>query len=332
VFVTVERAGEHRISGLLFRPAPDLAIEPPSTWADLTVLADSVASDASWQAAEVIDGQCIPVVSSAPDVLLPIGSTFKLYVLDALVDAIATGALGWDDSIVLTDAARSLPSGTLHAEADGTRWTIDELAARMIANSDNTATDMLIDVVGRDAVEAAVVRAGHSHPDRMRPFLRTREMFALKAHSAGDLRASWVAADLDARRSMLTTLPSPALDEVLPWLGPRANYEVEWFASTMDLCGVMTALHERTATDAGARVADLLSANPGVTVDESVWPWVGYKGGSEPGVLNLTWLLRRTDDRMFFFSMTFADPDVAFDELTGIAIAAHGLALLETIP
>jgi len=332
VFITIEPEPAHRITGLLFRPAPDRELEAPETWDELDALARDLAADASWQAAEIVDGGCVPAASGSPGDVLPIGSTFKLYVLEAVVDAIAGGTLSWDDTVAMTDASRSLPTGTLHTAEVGETWTVDELAARMIANSDNTATDLLLATVGREAVEAAVVRLGHADPDQLRPFLATHEMFALKAHEAGDLREAWVEATVDERRAMVAGLDAPPLGGVLPWVGPRANYDIEWFASTTDLCRAMASLHARMGTPEGERLADILSANPGVAIDDTVWPWVGYKGGSEPGVLNLTWLLRRADDRIFFFSLTLADPDVAFDDLTGVAIAAHGLALLESIP
>jgi hypothetical protein len=36
-----------------------------------------------------------------------------------------------------------------------------------------------------------------------------------------------------------------------------------------------------------------------------VWPYVGFKGGSEPGVLNMTYLLRRDDDKWFVVTLGF---------------------------
>lgn len=45
------------------------------------------------------------------------------------------------------------PTGRLQDEPTGTSVTVAEAADLMIAISDNTATDLLIDLVGRDAVE-----------------------------------------------------------------------------------------------------------------------------------------------------------------------------------
>ena len=75
----------------------------------------------------------------------------------------------------------------------------------MIAISDNTATDLLIDAVGRDAVEAALVTAGHAAPELNRPFLTPRELFVLKLDDA--LRSDYLIAAETGRRELLAGWP-----------------------------------------------------------------------------------------------------------------------------
>ena len=62
----------------------------------------------------------------------------------------------------IRDELDSLPSGTTQDEPPGTGLPVRELALRMIAMSDNTATDHLIDLVGRDAAYL-----GDPHPARV---------------------------------------------------------------------------------------------------------------------------------------------------------------------
>ena len=69
----------------------------------------------------------------------------------------------------------------LQYEPDGTQISVQDAAAKMISISDNTATDMLINLVGRSAVEAALTSAGMANPALDRPFLTTREAFILDA-------------------------------------------------------------------------------------------------------------------------------------------------------
>ena len=60
----------------------------------------------------------------------------------------------------------------------------------MIANSDNMATDLLINRVGTQAVERALADAGHHDPASMTPFPTMHELFSI-GWGEPDLRAQW---------------------------------------------------------------------------------------------------------------------------------------------
>ena len=64
----------------------------------------------------------------------------------------------------------------------GAPITIHTLASLMISESDNTATDALIDLVTRNSVETI--------SPRNRPFMTTREFFQLKRLDMADSRAA----------------------------------------------------------------------------------------------------------------------------------------------
>ena len=106
------------------------------------------------------------------------------------------------------------------------------------------------------------------------------------------------------------------------WTEPRHIDTLEWFASSEDLCRVLATLGERARTKPQtAPVLDVLAKNPGLPVDAAVWPYVGFKGGSEPGVMNLSWLLRRKDDRWFVVTLGVNDTKRELDEgkILGVA-------------
>jgi len=220
---------------------------------------------------------------------LAIGSTFKLYVLAALTRAVAEGRHRWDEVVPLT--TRSFPSGQLQDWPQGTPLTLQTLAGLMVSISDNTATDQLIEVLGREAVDAEVRASGHSMPGRALPTMTTRELFLLKLGDEATLDR-YAAASVRQRRAMLADLGGRELDAGLMQQvfgdGPH-HIDVEWFASAHDLAGVYRLL----AADPVAR--SLLAINSGMARQHFAgWTYVGYKGGSEPGVLSLAWLL--TDD------------------------------------
>src|SRR3546814_8402119 len=66
-------------------------------------------------------------------------------------------------------------------------WSSDGCSSDLSV-SDNGATDTLIHLLGRDAIEARMRAAGHSDPSRNIPFLTTVEAFALKGNNFADLQ------------------------------------------------------------------------------------------------------------------------------------------------
>ncbi len=89
------------------------------------------------------------VIAIDADRSAPLASVFKLYVLLATAEAVASGDASWDETLVLDDTDRSLPSGELQDAPAGTEVTVRDAASAMIRISDNTATDLLIRRLGR---------------------------------------------------------------------------------------------------------------------------------------------------------------------------------------
>ena len=311
-----------QIVSLLF--APDLG-EKPASWEAVEAALRASAPHVQLLVAELADGRCKPRHAIEPKLELAIGSTTKLYVLLAVADRIAAGKLSWTTPIAIEDAWKSLPSGRTQDEPAGTKLTVRELANRMISISDNTATDHLLYTVGRKRVEAALRAAKHAKPGLDIPFLSTRELFLLKLGSTAEQVAAYIGSSPAKRRAYLDkTLAGkqPTLEGADQWTTARHVGELEWFASSEDLCRVMATLHARAKTPKLAPLLDVLAINPGIPIDKARWPYVGFKGGSEPGVINLTWLLRRDDDRWFVVTLTANSDDggtLADDKLVGIA-------------
>lgn len=87
-------------------------------------------------------------------------STFKSVLLVSVIERIDAGDLSLDDRIVFTRAKRVAGSGVLKAMSSETEFTIGDLAVLMITISDNTASQMLFDVVGHDRLRATIDRLG----------------------------------------------------------------------------------------------------------------------------------------------------------------------------
>ena len=219
-----------------------------------------------------------------------IGSTFKLAILGEVQARVNAGALKWTDEVTLTDAMKSLPSGTLQDAPAGSKYTVQDLATRMIRDSDNTATDLLLDLAGREGVEA---RLGQ------KAMPSTRELFALKKPANIELLRAYRAAGLNttARREVLKQAGTAPLPTAADFDGTRTlARDVEWFVSTERLCQLMTSVAALPA----------MQLNPGV-VSRDDYTSVSYKGGSEPGVLNLTTQVTSKAGKTYCVSATWND-------------------------
>ncbi|MCI1274008.1 MAG: class A beta-lactamase-related serine hydrolase [Clostridiaceae bacterium] len=75
-------------------------------------------------------------------------SIIKLPVLVQLFRSIEAGQVSLTDTMPLTEYYRSEGSGELQFKAANSTYTIDELARRMITDSDNSATNMLMSKIG----------------------------------------------------------------------------------------------------------------------------------------------------------------------------------------
>lgn len=292
--IVLDAAG--RISGLMFRPAVARDISMDEVLAEMQDIAPH------FSLLVTRDGE--PLHASDPKTPLAVGSAFKLGVLKALRDEIAAGRRQWSDVVTLSAADISLPSGTLQGWPVGSPLTLHTLAAMMISISDNTATDALIHLLGRDAVEAALGIA---------PVLTTRELFTLK--SEAELRARYLAGDTAEQRKVLSelaTLPLPEVGSVMTPYDPGT----EWNLSATNLCALIGSVAD----------LDVMAINPGLA-NKANWQHIAFKGGSEIGVLNFTTAVTDSDGHHYCVAATWNRPE-SIDDAKAAGAYASLLGLL----
>jgi beta-lactamase class A len=95
-----------------------------------------------------------------PDGLFPAASLIKVPIMAAVMEKIKGGAFTLDTEIKLTRRDRIGGSGSLRWVRDGTTLSVTEIIYKMITESDNTATRMLIDFVGMDYLSAEFRQLG----------------------------------------------------------------------------------------------------------------------------------------------------------------------------
>ena len=327
-FVTLDLDANDQIVGLLVQPADIPELEDPPATLDEAAARLASLGEASMLAAEVVGNECVPIHAVEAERPVPLGSAFKLYVLGAVADAVAAGDLAWTDEIVVTDELKSVPSGVLQDREDGSTTTVREAAELMISISDNTATDLLINLVGRENVEQAQANFAHTRPELNTPFMTTREWAVLKlGPEAEELRAEYLAADEAGRRAILSDIADVRADSLAvgSFLDPIEPDRLEWFGSLFDLCAVHVQLQER-AQEAGLEpVAEILSLNPGVPSEG--WDYIAFKGGSEPGLVTTSWLVR-DGQRTFVLAATVLDPAQPIEEIEAVLVMAAARDLL----
>jgi beta-lactamase class A len=302
-----------------------------ASWEEFDRRWSALAPRATFLAAEVVDGACEPVHALNPDERLAIGSAFKLYILGELADQIRAGEARWDEPLAIRDAWKATFSAPMSWLKQGEERTLREFAEQMISISDNTATDHLLFHLGRENVEAIQAEMGHEAPEVNIPMFSTEEVFQLKLSAPEELVEEYLAADVEERRRLLETevaeLPlNPGLAGW--WRSPIRIDTIEWFASAEELCRAMATLDAWSQEPGLEPITAILAINPGLPFDPSAWEYVGFKGGSEIGVLNLTWLLRHVDGGTYVMTATLNDPEAPIDEDAAIGLIQAAAQLL----
>ncbi len=300
-----------------------------NTWEGIDSALMALEGNTQWLLSSVDADGVTPIHTLNPDLSLAVASTFKLWVLAAVANSVHAGERTWTDVIPIQDKYKSFPSGRMQDEAAGTTFSIQDFALYMTALSDNTAADHLLFTVGRTAVEAMVVASGHHAPSQNLPFLSAREVFSMRLAVAPAEQQAYVDAPVEQRREMLARIddtidPRTALEPV--WTMPLRIDQIEWFASSADLCRVMHTLYGQMLSDQPV-LQVILSANLGTDAPIGGFRYVGHKGGSEAGVVSRTWLVQRSSDLgwrcvSFTWNDTLRDVDMYRAAYLGDAMVA----------
>src|SRR5688572_11484200 len=95
-------------------------------------------------------------------------STIKVAVMIEAFARVAEGKAKWTDELILTKEKKVGGSGILFEFSDGLRLTLRDATTLMMVLSDNTATNLVIDTFGADAVNARMEALGFKETRLMR--------------------------------------------------------------------------------------------------------------------------------------------------------------------
>jgi beta-lactamase class A len=113
------------------------------------------------------------LVSLNPEEVFPAASLAKIPILVELARKLAQPDCGysWETRLEVPDSARVASDGVLADLSPDLRPTIQDVAHLMITISDNTASNMLLDLLGLAAINATMRELGLSHTRLERRFI-----------------------------------------------------------------------------------------------------------------------------------------------------------------
>lgn len=94
------------------------------------------------------------------DAIFPTASTFKVVLLYTLYRLADAGRIDLAQRVTLEDRHRVPGSGVLQDLDSGAALTIKDIATLMIVLSDNAATDIIYDLIGREAIDESIRLTG----------------------------------------------------------------------------------------------------------------------------------------------------------------------------
>jgi len=103
-----------------------------------------------------------------PDEKVRTASTIKIAVMIEAFARVTEGKIKWSDEVVLTKEKRVSGSGILTELSDGLHLTLRDAVNLMMILSDNTATNLVLDVLTTDAVNARMESLGFKNIKIMR--------------------------------------------------------------------------------------------------------------------------------------------------------------------
>ena len=103
-----------------------------------------------------------------PDERVRTASTIKIAVMIEVFARVNEGKVKWTDELVLTKEKKVSGSGILNELSDGLRLTLRDAVNLMMMLSDNTATNLILDVLTTDAVNARMESRGFKQIKIMR--------------------------------------------------------------------------------------------------------------------------------------------------------------------
>jgi len=210
-------------------------------------------------------------------------SVFKIWVLGGVAEGVAMGTISNAQDVLRVDSER-VAGGPVIDEPNNTVFTVVELAMLMLGISDNTATDLLHELVGRSALNQIPAAFNHAAPDLLTPFLNISETFHLLFSVPFDEAMDYQTGTESFQENFVTDTLEP-LGSFAETGGGSNNASlattVTWLASAVDVCNAFAAHRNwETGSEEALLVERALGAQAAQPNVRNEWDRVWYKGGN----------------------------------------------------
>jgi beta-lactamase class A len=125
------------------------------------------------------------------DAPVPTASTIKLPIMIELFAEAEAGKLDWNQKLTLTEQDKTPGSGVLTEFSAGDAFPIRDLMHLMIVVSDNTATNLILDRIGGDAVNARMAQLGLTQTAVMRKIMQGKKISGITNEGSKPGNEQW---------------------------------------------------------------------------------------------------------------------------------------------
>lgn len=268
---------------------------------------ETLAAETGLLVAQIDDnGVCQPIVNRNATQLWATASVFKIWILAAAAEAWRLGNIELDQVITLVSSELAL-GGSINSEPLGTQFSLLEIATLMLGISDNTATDLLHETIGRDLINQVVNGLNLISSEALTPLLSINEQFHLFFSFNLSQALSYVNGTEGFQEDFLTTEIEP-LGPVtaFPFNNDSIFVSGSWRASPMDVCKTYAHLQNLPEGSDQLKLVDVaLGAGIALPNVRNEWDRVWYKGGSLTSgvsglhVLTHAWLLQNQGENPY---------------------------------
>ncbi len=282
--------------------------------------------------------QCTTIQDRNADTPRATASIFKTWVLGGVGQSIVEGTLS-STEILLMLASELAPGGTINSEPVNTPFPVSELAMLMMGISDNTATDLLHQRVGRTRLDQIVTEYGAANPNLLQPLLGISEQFHLFLSFPLAQSLTYVNGTQPFKYQFLHDNIEPlGANNGGPYFHESLLTSGTWRASPFDICRAFAKLRRLPQGSEALKTVDA-ALGAGVAQPEvrDRWDRVWYKGGDLTSgvngkhVLTHAWMLENAgEDPYVVIAMSNSDSG-GIDEYQVQSVTGRILELLSQL-